>query len=95
LFDVNNKASGVQEFYFFITICKAAIVLSFILVIILPVRVKGDDEQIKVDLKKIPENIAKVAVAVTIYDATQRKQNFGQVSKVFVRVVNELKGQKI
>jgi tellurium resistance protein TerD len=50
---------------------------------------EGDDEQIKVDLSKIPANISKVAFVVTIYDYDTRKQNFGQVSNSFIRVVDE------
>ena len=49
----------------------------------------GDDEQIQIDLSKIPANIEKVAFTVTIYDADQRKQNFGQVSNAFIRLVDE------
>lgn len=37
----------------------------------------GDDEQIIVDLAKIPENIEKIAFTVTIYEADSRMQNFG------------------
>lgn len=40
------------------------------------------------DLPKIPDHIEKVAVTVTIYDAEQRRQNFGQVSNSYVRVLN-------
>lgn len=36
----------------------------------------GDDEQIKIDLSKIPANITKIAFTVTIYDAEARRQNF-------------------
>lgn len=43
----------------------------------------GDDEQIQIDLSKIPANISKVAFTVTIYDAETRRQNFGQVSNAF------------
>jgi tellurium resistance protein TerD len=50
---------------------------------------EGDDEQIKVDLGKIPANIAKIAFTVTIHDADARKQNFGQVSNAYIRVVDE------
>lgn len=46
----------------------------------------GDDEQIKVDLSKVPANIDKIDFTVTIYDAEARKQNFGQVSNAYVRV---------
>ena len=50
---------------------------------------EGDDEQIEVDLAKIPANIEKVAFTVTIYDADTRRQNFGQVSNAFIRIVDE------
>ena len=49
----------------------------------------GDDEQIKVDLSKVPESVQKVSFAVTIYDAETRKQNFGMVSNAFIRLVDE------
>ncbi|MBQ8569711.1 MAG: TerD family protein [Oscillospiraceae bacterium] len=46
----------------------------------------GDDEVILIDFTKIPENIHKIAITVTIHDAQTRNQNFGQVSNAFVRV---------
>ncbi len=49
----------------------------------------GDDEQIKVDLTKIPADVASVFMSVTIHDADARRQNFGQVRNAFARVVNE------
>lgn len=55
----------------------------------------GDDEQIKIDLSKIPANITKIAFTVTIYDAEARRQNFGQVSNAFVRIFNEVTGEEI
>lgn len=48
----------------------------------------GDDEQIIVDLRRIPDNIDKIAFTVTIYDALERGQNFGQVKNAYIRVVN-------
>jgi tellurium resistance protein TerD len=48
----------------------------------------GDDEAIKINLEKIPESIARLSVCVTIHDADVRRQNFGQVSDAFIRVVN-------
>ena len=45
----------------------------------------GDDEAIIIDFTKIPPEIEKIAVAVTIFDAQQRNQNFGQVSNAYVR----------
>lgn len=55
----------------------------------------GDDEQLKVDLSKIPPEIEKVAFTVTIYEAQERGQNFGQVSNPAIRIVNELTGREI
>lgn len=50
---------------------------------------EGDDEQIQINLANIPANIEKIAFTVTIYDAETRKQNFGQVSNAFIRIVDE------
>ncbi|MEY8389754.1 TerD family protein [Lachnospiraceae bacterium] len=55
----------------------------------------GDDEQIKVDLSKVPANISKIAFTVTIYEAEQRRQNFGQVNNAFIRVYNEETGEEM
>ncbi|GAA0122702.1 MAG: TerD family protein [Clostridium argentinense] len=49
---------------------------------------EGDDEQITIDLTKIPSNIEKIAFTVTIHEADVRRQNFGQVSNAFVRIVD-------
>ena len=56
---------------------------------------EGDDEQIQIDLTKIPANISKIAFTVTIYEADQRRQNFGQVSNSFIRIVNESNGSEL
>ena len=55
----------------------------------------GDDEQIRVDLSKIPADIDKVAFTVTIHEADTRKQNFGQVSNAFIRIVDESSGKEL
>ena len=49
---------------------------------------EGDDETVTIDLAKVPADVDKISVCVTIHDAETRKQNFGQVSKAFVRCVN-------
>lgn len=49
---------------------------------------EGDDESVKVDLSKVPTDVQKIVVAVTIHDAEARRQNFGGVSNAFVRVIN-------
>ena len=55
----------------------------------------GDDEQIKVDLSKVPADITKIAFTVTICEAEQRRQNFGQVNNAFIRVYNEETGEEL
>lgn len=55
----------------------------------------GDDEQILVDLAKVPANIAKIAFTVTIYDAVPRNQNFGQVSNAYIRIVDEAQNSEL
>jgi tellurium resistance protein TerD len=55
----------------------------------------GDDEQIIVDFSKIPANVQKIGIAVTIHDAEARNQNFGQVSNAFVRLADEATGEEL
>ncbi len=56
---------------------------------------EGDDEQIKIDLALVSANIAKISFAITIYEAAERNQNFGQVSNAYVRVLNEASGEEL
>ncbi|MDE5772054.1 MAG: TerD family protein [Ruminococcus sp.] len=46
----------------------------------------GDDEVILIDFTKIPSEIKKIAICVTIHEADIRRQNFGQVSNAYIRV---------
>ncbi len=48
----------------------------------------GDDEQIKVDLSVIDPRATEICIVVTIHDAENRRQNFGQVRNSFVRILN-------
>ncbi len=56
---------------------------------------EGDDEQIKIDLAKVPANVEKIAFTVTIHEAEERHQNFGQVSNAFIRIADETTGQNL
>ncbi|OOB77492.1 MAG: chemical-damaging agent resistance protein C [Epulopiscium sp. Nuni2H_MBin001] len=56
---------------------------------------EGDDELILVNLANVPANIEKVVFTVTIYDAEQRNQNFGQVSNAFIRILDETNGTEL
>ncbi len=56
---------------------------------------EGDDEVVKVDLSRVPPEVQKISVAVTIHDADARKQNFGMVTNAFIRIVNEANNGEI
>ena len=47
---------------------------------------EGDDEVIYIDFTKVPADVQKIAITVTIYEAAERGQNFGQVENAYVRV---------
>ncbi len=54
----------------------------------------GDDEVIKINLQKVPSDVQKIVVTITIHEADKRGQNFGQVENAFVRVVNVQSNQE-
>jgi tellurium resistance protein TerD len=56
---------------------------------------EGDDEQIKVNLAAVPAEVGKVTFPVSIYEAEQRQQNFGQVRNAFIRIVNQADNSEI
>lgn len=53
----------------------------------------GDDEQIFVDLSKVPANIHKLVFVVNIYDSVKRRQHFGMIQNAFIRIVNPASNQ--
>ena len=56
---------------------------------------EGDDEQVKVDLARVPTEVDKIVFPVSIYDADNRSQSFGQVRNAFIRVVNQAGGAEL
>jgi tellurium resistance protein TerD len=56
---------------------------------------EGDDETVTIDLGKVPADVDKIVVGVTIHEAETRRQNFGMVSKAFIRCVNADGGSEI
>ncbi|RDY31861.1 TerD family protein [Lachnotalea glycerini] len=48
----------------------------------------GDDEQIVVDLSKLPQQYDKIVLVVNIYQAAQRGQHFGLIQNAFIRLVD-------
>ncbi|MEV7779017.1 TerD family protein [Kitasatospora sp. NPDC088351] len=56
---------------------------------------EGDDEAIKVNLATVPADVQKIVFPVSIYDAENRTQNFGQVRNAFIRVVNQADNKEL
>jgi tellurium resistance protein TerD len=49
----------------------------------------GDDEVITVELDKVDPRIQEILLVVTIYEYDVRRQNFGQVSNSYIRLVDD------
>lgn len=56
---------------------------------------EGDDEQIKIFLDKVPADVQKIDFTVTIYEADERKQSFGQVENAFIHVMDATNGKEL
>ena len=56
---------------------------------------EGDDEQVNVNLAGVPPEIDKIVFPVSIYDAENRQQNFGQVRNAFIRIANQAGGAEL
>ncbi|MEO2075363.1 MAG: TerD family protein [Bacillus sp. (in: firmicutes)] len=54
-----------------------------------------DDEQIKIDLNRVPPHIHRIAFTITIHDAQVKRQSFGQVSDSYVRIFNEMTNEEL
>lgn len=90
----NGKANGIEDFVFYnnLSVYSGAVVHTGDN---RDGQGDGDDEQIKIDFPKVPETIYRIGITVTIHDAGQRNQNFGQVSNAFVRLMDEETGNEI
>ncbi len=55
----------------------------------------GDDEQIMIEFKSIPERINKLVFVVNIYDCAKRKQDFGMIQNAYIRVVDPKTGEEL
>ena len=56
---------------------------------------EGDDESITVELDKVPADVDKIAVCVTIHDAEAKRQNFGMVASAYVRCVDAISNVEV
>ncbi|QED48325.1 TerD family protein [Cytobacillus dafuensis] len=55
----------------------------------------GDDEQVLIDLDRVPSQIQKLVFVVNIYDCLKRKQHFGMIQNAFIRIVNSANNQEL
>lgn len=55
----------------------------------------GDDEQILVELKKVPQEYDRIILVVNIYQCIERKQHFGMIQNAFIRIVDGANNQEI
>ncbi|MCU6794126.1 TerD family protein [Paenibacillus sp. WQ 127069] len=55
----------------------------------------GDDEQIVVDLARVPAHVQKILMVVNIYDCEARKQDFGMIKSAYIRVFNHTNDQEL
>ncbi len=55
----------------------------------------GDDEQIVIDLSKVPNEYDRIVLVVNIYSAAQRKQHFGMIQNAFIRLVDARNGSEM
>ncbi|GGI44723.1 stress protein [Paenibacillus marchantiophytorum] len=55
----------------------------------------GDDEQIAIDLARVPSDVHKILVVVNIYEADERDQHFGMIKSAYIRVVNAANNQEL
>lgn len=56
---------------------------------------EGDDEQIFIELNKVPADVHRLVFAVNIYDCQRRKQDFGLIQNAFIRVVSSSSNQEL
>lgn len=56
---------------------------------------EGDDEQIVIDLSKVPDLIQTIAFTVTIFEGEEKRQNFGQVDNAFIHITDSVSGKEL
>ena len=56
---------------------------------------EGDDEQIFVDLDKMPSDVDKLVFVVNVYQAVSRNQHFGMIKNAFIRIVDGDTGEEL
>ncbi|BDD05720.1 chemical-damaging agent resistance protein C [Aureibacter tunicatorum] len=55
----------------------------------------GDDEVISVDISKLDSRVDQIVFVVTIHEAEERGQNFGQVRNSYIRITDKKSNEEI
>ncbi|MBQ3010257.1 MAG: TerD family protein [Oscillospiraceae bacterium] len=55
----------------------------------------GDDEQIVIELNRVPAEYDRIVFVVNIYQAVQRRQHFGMIRNAFIRIVDGRNNQEL
>ena len=55
----------------------------------------GDDEQIVIELDRVPAEYDRIVMVVNIYQAMARKQHFGMIRNAFIRIVDARNNQEL
>lgn len=56
---------------------------------------EGDDEQIVIDLDRVPSEYDRIVLVVNIYQAVQRHQHFGMIRNAFIRIVDNRNNREL
>jgi len=56
---------------------------------------EGDDETVNITLSRVPADVQKISFTVTIHEADERGQNFGQVTNAYIRIVNTANDEEL
>lgn len=56
---------------------------------------EGDDEQIQIELTKVPDDVSKILMVVNIYQCEARGQDFGMIRSAYIRVLNPATNQEL
>lgn len=55
----------------------------------------GDDEQLLVSLKKIPQSIHRLVFVVNIYESRKRNQHFGMIKNAYIRIADSTSNKEL
>lgn len=55
----------------------------------------GDDEQIIVQLDRVPASVERILVVVNIYECDSRRQDFGMIESAFIRILNPVNDKEL